>query len=284
MFDFDEKLRILDSIEPPDLWQTIQTRAAAREPLPRVRTWRRLAPAAAVALIALVALIVTVLPRPGSAFAIVEKAIHDFGEIPSFHATIIGRIPAEQVAREIGAGRARERVYRYDLWYRDRNGWRLDVLEDSVPVYPQGGRESFWIWDGAMLHAYNATTKTFFVASNVVEGFSPLGLLSWDAVSTAEWKRRCSDSAVLADSRIAGRIAQHVRCGEIELWIDAETGLMLKIASREAVGQAPKPVPGPISFGPGTTVEIQRAEYRPPFPEGLFEFVAPSGATESSGG
>jgi peroxiredoxin len=91
---------------------------------------------------------------------------------------------------------------------------------------------------------------------------------------------------VLADAQIAGRDARHIRCvnftGEVwELWIDRQTGLLLKV-----VGQ----VGGDDFFlgGIGTSAKggytIEKLRYNPRFPAGTFSVKAPPGAFDSHAG
>jgi peroxiredoxin len=275
MSDLRTILRAADEVRAPDLWAEIQARALAPAPAPPSPPRRlvpRLVPVAA-ALAAIVAAVVTLVPRPPSAFAIVRDAIEDFASIPPFRATIVGP-NAPGLVGPAGSAATLE------LWYRDAKGWRLE-LDHLPPPYPQDSVGSYDLWDGKSLFHYDAAANTYSVSSNIGAGFSPLGFLNWDrGGGITFWKERCGreDSKVLGDEEVVGRAARHVRCGELELWIDAETGLMLKIQSNQAPSAGPEPFPGPIGLLPGTSVQITRIEYRPSFPEGIFSFTPPPGA------
>lgn len=239
MTDIRELLRAADEVRAPDLWAEIRARAAEtvtapappRAPsLPR----RRLVPAAAIVLAAVVAAVVTLsIPRPQSAQAIITQAIRDFEHAPPFRAEVVGRIPAALLP---GDGEQAAGAYRYRVWYRGQDGWRLELLEDTVPFAGLGGPGSVQVWNGREYVVYNASRRTSSTGSALPEGFSPLGVLGWNplalqAVKELEGPRvsregpDCRDSQVFEDAQIAGRRARHVRCDAFELWIDAETGL-----------------------------------------------------------
>lgn len=278
MSDVRTLLRAVDEVRAPDLWAEISARALAPAPAPPVRRPRlahRLVPVAA-ALVAIVTAVVTLVPRAPSAFAIVRDAIQDFASIPPFRATIVGPAGPSLL-------RAPSAVATFELSYRGADAWRL-VLDDVSPrsAAPPGALGSFDLWDGERRITYDAASNTYTVTP-VLEGFSPLGFLSWDqGGGIAFWKERCGreGSEILGNEAVAGRAARHVRCGELELWIDAETGLMLKIRSNQPRSAQPEPFPGPIGLLPGTSVEIKSIEYNPAFPEGIFRFSPPPGAKQ----
>ncbi len=254
------------------------------------RHWlRRLAFAAPVlALAAVVSVVVSLLllasSRPSSALAVIEDAQLKFSEAPPFQATLSGRIPAQLISSENPQYTGPDGLYVHKVSYAGRTGWRLDVLEQSPPGLAAGSAGSFWVWDGTKLGAYKADENAFFIQP-VVEGFSPLGSLSWDATGYSRdfWKDRCAESEVLPDQQVAARSSRHLRCGDLEVWVDAETGIMLKIAEAEGP-QLPRPVPGPIGLSPGVVVEITSIEYNPVFSASIFNVAPPPGAKDVTGG
>lgn len=232
---------------------------------------RNLVPVVAVVIL-LAGLLVWNVSRPQSAFAVVEEAIARSRELPPFRAVIVG--PKGEVP-----------LARLELLYRGKDGWRLKFVE-VTPSSPTKAPGSFELRDGNRYYSYSAADNTYQSGSNIGAGFSPLGLLSWDSHGgIGFWRDRCGESAsrVLGNDEAVGRPAKHVRCTDLELWIDTETGLILRIKSLESPAAAPRPVPGPIGLLPGTTVEITEIEYNPSFPPGAFEFLPPPGATESQG-
>jgi peroxiredoxin len=119
-----------------------------------------------------------------------------------------------------------------------------------------------------------------------VGGFAPLELLRWHGASP-NWDRTCSgpDSKVLADARIAGRDTRHIRCGNSygdvwELWIDRQTGLLLKIVG--PVNGGDEFLGGGISTSAKGGFEIERLRYNPEFPKGTFSVTAPPGAFDQA--
>ena len=219
---------------------------------------------------------------PASALEIISESTLQYGRVPPFRATLSGRIPTTVISSENPKYTGPDGTYAHKVSYTGPDGWRLDVLEQSPPDLFAGSAGSFQVWDGATLGVYQADTNSFYT-QQVVTGYSPLGLLSWDATGYSNdfWKDRCANSEVLPDEQIAGRTSRHIRCGDLEGWIDAETGLMLKIASREAP-HAPRPVPGPIGLSPGVVFEITAIEYNPAFSQGTFEATPPAGAEDAS--
>jgi peroxiredoxin len=108
----------------------------------------------------------------------------------------------------------------------------------------------------------------------IYTGRSPLEFLSWHG-AYPDWERVCRGpySRVFADTRIAGRDARHIRCGNNrgyvwELWIDRQTGLLLKI-----VGQLDGDdsfLGGGISTSAKGGLEVQQLRYNPAFARGTF--------------
>lgn len=295
MIDLKERFKRLDRIPSPNLWVTIQVRAAQpvdRRRFERLRrrvSFRRLVSAAA-AVAVLTALLLFVLPltlverRP--AFAIVQDAIKAVQALPPFSASV-------SYTRPGGRGT-------YLILYRSHAVWRVEVIDRTRDLGAPGnfaeeltfrfpnagfiGPGDYIVSDGERVGMFQAGRKYFFSMPLELEERSPLGQLAWDdpfagsereilprpvrdpSAALTTWKRRCSDSKTFADETVAGRQAHHVRCGEWELWIDAATGLVLKVETTQYV------------------LSVEEIEYSATFDPGAFEVKLPEGACDRGSG
>ncbi|MEX0865529.1 MAG: TlpA disulfide reductase family protein [Acidimicrobiia bacterium] len=220
----------------------------------------------------------------------ISEPIGTYGSPTAFRATIERRIPAEAVAAELAAiaeeqllppptEPTADRVVVVQLSFDGSQGWRLDFLSDSFPMpgRPEESVGSFWVTDGRQSVQYWAETNTATDAPDFPP--SPLNLLTWDGTPIAQefWAEHCPDPEILSDEQVAGRLSRHIRCEVWELWVDAETGLILRL--RLAPGSpVPVPTPRPLGVAPGETLEVTELEYSPNFAEGTFELAAPPGA------
>jgi peroxiredoxin len=123
-----------------------------------------------------------------------------------------------------------------------------------------------------------------FFSAGQSAGFGPLDFLSWHG-GYPDWDRVCRGpaSTVLPDGRIARRDVRHVRCGDYrgdiwELWIDRETGLLLKVVGEVGGGDFGL-LPGPATSAKGG-FEVEQLRYNPAFPDGTFSVVAPPGSID----
>lgn len=288
MLDLDERFKTLDELRPPDLWAEIEARASEgrravrlERPPRRPRWSRRYALAAAAALLLLSALIGALLlgrPSEASASDVIEEAQARFAEVPSFRATIFYDLDPKGANEELPKGA----TALVEISYRAPDGYRQEVVEADPAPPPLGAPGSFYVWDGERLGVYRAEENEF-TSSSPGSDYEPLRELSWNA-PYPNWEETCrlGGSEVLPDETIAGRTARHVRCGDFkggfwELWVDRETGLMLKI-----VGQL-----GLDDFRLGTSpkggFEITSIEYEPTFSPGTFTVAAPAGARDLAG-
>lgn len=300
MIDLKERFKRLDRIPSPDLWAAIQARAAQpveREDVGRIRRrvgLRRLIPAAA-AVTVVVAVLTLVLPltrverRP--AFAIVEDAIKAVQSLPPFSASVsYSFVEAGDVS---GRGT-------YAVSYRSRTVWRVEVTERvGNPAGPGNfaeelafmfgefsGPSDYIVSDGERVGLFLAAKNYFFSKPLELSG-SPLGQLAWEdpfagpergvfptpvpaegreGPPLTTWRKRCDDSKTFANEQVAGRPARHVECGDWELWIDATTGLILKV--RTSAYRA----------------EIRTIEYSARFASEVFEVELPEGACDRGTG
>lgn len=287
MLDLDERFKTLDELRPPDLWAEIEARASdgravrLERPPRRPRWLRRYALASAAALLLVGALIgALVLGRPSEASAseVIEQAQRQFAEVPSFRATIVYNLNPDGANDDVPAGASAV----LEISYREANGYRQELIEAEPAVPPLGAPGSFYVWDGQRLGVYRAEENEFTSFSPGAD-YEPLRELSWNA-PFPNWEETCrlGGSEVLPDETVAGRATRHVRCGDFkggfwELWIDRETGLVLKI-----VGEL-----GADDYRPGTSpkggFEVTAIEYSPAFGQGTFSVVAPAGARDLAG-
>lgn len=252
---------------------------------PRKRLWPRRYILAVAAMLAVVgALVGTVLlarPSEASAAEVIAEAQDDFADIPPLRVTVRydlnpeGGYPAPDVPQGATAV--------IQISYRGSSGYRQEILDMDPVLTGSGGPGSFIVWDGRRSGEYRADTNEFNRSFGVELFGDPLRELSWNA-PYPDWEEICrlAGSEVLPDAEIAGRPARHVRCGDFkggfwELWVDADTGFMLKIAGEL----------GRDDFRLGTSpkggFEVETIEYDPAFPAGTFAVVAPAGAEDVLG-
>lgn len=253
-----------DHPEPPSLGELsagLQMSHRSRPPL------TLLAAAVLAATVALLAL------QPWStppALAILEEARIAFTSAPPFHAALTGRIDGEIVGAELGAdARVPDYVFSDRLWFQGSSGWRREVVDDPLPEL-RGGAGSVSVWDGSQLVVYRAYESTYSIHTDPNAVASPLRELDpqlqrWPLLtggslpSDAYFTERCR---VGPDQSVARRPSRHLSCeeGRVEIWLDAETGLVLKV-------DAP--------FGGH---EVTSIEYAANFPPAIFAFEPPPDA------
>ena len=254
----------------------------------RVRLRRRrplLVGALAVALVAAIVVVVLLSrPIPASAVDVILQAQRAFASVPPFQATVrmnlnpdgknpngfVPRGATETVAISYGGPR---RFRAQIVGQHPRFGVRSVAVPGSYVVYDEN------------LSGYYDALRKFFVSNPVTPGAGrPLQFLSWHGAY--DWERVCrtAGSKVLPDARVAGREARHVRCGDFkggfwQLWIDRQTGLLLKIVgqvSGDAVFLGEE-VPGSSAKG---GFQIEQLRYNPTFPPATFRVTAPNGALD----
>jgi hypothetical protein len=216
--------------------------------------------ALAVAAIVIVAVVVS-RPAPASALDVIRQARAAFAQLPPFQAT-----------------------YKVALNPEGTNPNGPPFVKKgatAIVALSYGGPRQFRI---QILAEHGFTSGLAPGSHRIYTGRSPLEFLSWRG-AYPNWERVCRGpySRVFADTRIAGRDARHIRCGNNrgyvwELWIDRQTGLLLRI-----VGQ----LDGDDSFlggGIGTSakggLEVEQLRYNPAFPRGTFS--APRGAFDAA--
>ena len=161
---------------------------------------------------------------------------------------------------------------------------RIDVVR-SVPLFfpepngepgpPYKAAGSFVILNHDTKAEYSAEDGIFFLVNRVAL-FTPLDALTWET-----WEDFCTfgEHEFLEASPVAGRETVHIRCtngnDSYELWVDAETGLMLRIVGQDIPGNLIL-----ISSGiTATEYEVLAVTYEPQFAPDTFSLSPPPGAT-----
>lgn len=224
----------------PDLTDRVLSAVAERQqrrPIPAL-TWpapgRAALAVATTAVLGLALGIFVLVPQLNrvSAAEVIREAIGDFADIPRFQATIRYDLNPDGADPDMPRGATAEIALSYGV----SGAFRQEIHAITQGVPGSGGAGSFLVFDGASrIGEYRADENDFFTYEPW-EGFEPLREFSWSA-PYPNWEDICArgGSEVLADEEVAGRNAHHIRCGDWtgehwELWIDAETGLILKLA------------------------------------------------------
>jgi peroxiredoxin len=276
--------RLLEELEPPAVAPSASRPRGAR---PRSL---RFALAFALALLGVVvAAVVLNRPQGASALDVIRQARQAFASTPPFQALIkVDFNPDGANVNYLAPKGATETVL---VSYGGPRRFRTEVVSQRPrfrpPFAPPPG--SYTVSDGRRWGSFDPRRPTVFesgaAVSPAVGGYAPLALLSWRGASP-NWDRVCvgQDSKVLADARIAGRDTRHIRCGSIggqvwELWIDRQTGLLLKLVGQVLGGD--EFLGGGISTSQKGGFEIERVRYNPEFPNGTFSVTAPAGAFDA---
>jgi thiol-disulfide isomerase/thioredoxin len=146
---------------------------------------------------------------------------------------------------------------------------------NGEPGPPHKAAGSFVVLNHDDAAEYDAADGTFFLVDREAF-FNPLDPLIWET-----WKDICTfgEHEFLEPSPVAGRETVHIGCtngsDSYELWVDAETGLMLRIVGKD--------IPGNLilisSAIQATEYEVLSVAYEPPFAPDTFSLSAPPGAT-----
>ncbi len=264
--------------------------APARRSVPRPRRallaqHRRPVLAAAVAIAVAAATIAAVVlshPSPASALDVIHQARRAFAAAPPFEATLRVDLNPDGSNPDVPKGATATVVISYGGHGRFRT--QIASVEPRFPAASSPG--SYQVFDGDTIATFDSK-RNRLDSTPAPKGFRPLDYFSWHG-AYPDWERICRDpgSKVLPDARIAGRDARHIRCSDYrgdtwELWIDRETGLLLKI-----VGQ----VAGDdffLDLGSGASskggFQVERLRLHPAFPAGTFAVTAPPGALDYQG-
>jgi hypothetical protein len=232
------------------------------------------------AIVAAVVAVVVSRPSAASALDVIHEARLAFGEAPPFQATLRVELDPKGSTPDVPKGATAKVVISYD----GERKFRSEIAAIIPPFPTSTGVGSYRVYDGRMIGIYDSRANRFS-STPAPRGYAPLKFFSWQS-KFPDWDRICRghDSKVLPDTRIAGRDARHIRCGDFrgegwELWIDKEMGLLLKIVG---------PFGGDDFFGnlgAGVTggFEVQHLQLEPRFPPGTFSVEAPNGAVDVQG-
>ncbi|MBA3736977.1 MAG: TlpA family protein disulfide reductase [Actinobacteria bacterium] len=204
----------------------------------------------------------------------------------SFRATIVGSFPVTAQGGDRGGD------FELLVSYRGPDAWRIDVTGGDAAWQPLinanvDGIGSYVLWDGQRLVAFDGSTGTFVRQRDHAAWFSPLNLLGFRNARSG-WEEACTSGSRLGSETIADRSVDVLRCPapasfsssdvEVRLWVDIDSGLILKLVSSVDPGQLFPP--GPVAWYSGERIEVRSIEYGPGFDEGTF--VVPEDAPPSA--
>jgi hypothetical protein len=203
-----------------------------------------------------------------------------------FRASFVGTFP-DQPGEDTVAG-----DFEIVVSYRAPDAWRVDVTGGSAPWQPLinenvAGVGSYLVRSGEDLIAYDADSGRFVPQRAHPAWFSPLNLLSY-VDERGGWHDACSAGSTIRDTTVAGRAVDVMRCpapaqfssagANVELWVDRESKLILRLVSEIDPGQR---FPfGPIAWYQGQELRATTIEYGGAFAPGAF--AIPSGAPTAS--
>jgi hypothetical protein len=242
--------------------------------------------ALAVAAIAIAAVVVS-RPSPASALDVIRQARAAFAHTPPFQATFKVAFNPDGAKGDRFVPKGATETVLFSYGGRDR--FRLQVVAEHPGhrIANESNPGYYEVSDGRHYGFFEPRGKqTIFQSYPVTAGsrYPALAGLSWH-VGYPNWDRVCRGpgSTVLADVPIAGRDARHIRCTDFtgqtwQLWIDRQTGLILKIVGQVALGDSF------LGGGPTTTskggFQVEKLRYHPSFPAGTFAVKAPPGAVD----
>ncbi len=148
--------------------------------------------------------------------------------------------------------------------------FRVELNED-IPFAAAG---SFTVVRDAEAGEYLADDRSFVLTDkDPGRDPHPLEPFVWET-----WDDLCTfgEHAFLEPEVVAGRDTVRLRCTKgddtYDLWVDVETGLVLRAVGDEV------PTTSVPAFVPAVSFEVLSVEYQPLFSDGLFDLVAPPGA------
>lgn len=225
-----------------------------------------------------IAIAIVTRPQKASALVVIQQARHAFAAAPPFQATVRVDLNPDGSRTDVPKGATAT----VEVDYGERNRLRTTVVLEHPLLRGTSGPGSFVVFDGKRVGSFDARRNTFSSFSSP-QGFQPLEFLRWSG-AYPNWEAVCrrGGSKVLPGARIAGRVARHIRCGDYrggywELWIDRETGLLLKLVGKVGGGDFFLGGLGDLT-SPKGGFEVEQLRYNPSFPAGTFKVVAPKGA------
>jgi len=254
-------------------------------PPPPRRRGRLLAVALAVALVAsALAAVLLSRPAPASALDLIRQAQRQAASLPPFEATVRydinpdGSRAGEEHVVPKGATQT------WQVSYASPKRLRTSLIGAHLAVPGARAVGSYDVVNGNNAASYDPRHKRFdrFPMSPYIR---PLADLAWQG-GYPNWERICRGPAaqVLPDAVVAGRAARHIRCtfpgGQPwQLWIDRQTGLLLKLKGQTGGGGDFFLDSVPLTSQQGGFT-ITRIRLHPSFPAGAFKGAGPSGALD----
>lgn len=212
---------------------------------------RTLIAAAALLLAGVVFVLMLPILRPSQ-----QPAPGGSGEMPPFHAVVEFTVPPGQIAGEhnpqLTSGK-----HRIDVVYAGSDAWRFEVLDDGFGSILPAVAGSFGAWDGERFRIYDAGQNAFGQQEIGPKDFTILNPLAWSAPGGG-WEESCPDAEVTGTDVVLGREATTVACGGTRLWVDEQTGLVLRADAAEDAGSLS--FEGPLGLGPGGEMRVVELE------------------------
>jgi thiol-disulfide isomerase/thioredoxin len=184
----------------------------------------------------------------GTARAILDAARLRFDQVQPFDARVASTIDRATLVAERPDYTGGDHDLLRRVRYEGHDRWRRDTLAESDPPLLDGGPGSFWVWDGSELGIYRADDDAYFVQPTV-PSYDPLGELSWENVAD----RGCEEAGrIVGEEVVAGVRTQRIECPDGEVWVDPQSGLIMRHTadgfSSEIVALTFDPTSDPGSF------------------------------------
>ena len=179
--------------------------------------------------------------------------IAQYGEVPSFRGVVEFTVSPDLLAGidEGGSDALTSGTHRIEVVYAGPDAWRFELLDDGFTSMLPPVAGSFGAWDGERFRVFHAGENAYGPQGIGPSGFTILNPLAWTA-SGQGWEEVCRDPEFVGSDTLLGRDATTVGCGGqppgIRLWLDDETGLVLRAEVASDVGSPS--FEGP--FGPGS--------------------------------
>lgn len=235
--------------------------------LPWSPWWRTSVAVAAVALLVVGAVTVLTVARAPSALAALQDARTRFEQLPAYHARTSVR--ANDDARDPDL----EARWETEDWRQDSRHWRTTVLSSSSTAY--GAPGDFRVASPELYATFDAVANLFTARPS--DALDPTVDPSFWFDPSLQWwstgvegdagrptdvfiEENCSATPATLLDRAATKLVCDVEPQEIELWLDDETGLLLRVSTFEVVR------------------EITSLEVDPEVPAELFDVTPPEGA------
>lgn len=243
-------------------------------PRKRRLTWLRTRPAIAFGLAVLLiigAASVLLIPRPRSALAVLQDAREKFKELPPYHAKTFVTADEDRSAPDFDV------TWETEDWYASRTRFKSVVTASNFAAIGSPG--TFRVSDGTLLGEYRADINVFTATplDELDSPQDPAGFfnpsLQWWGSGTGEAKpsdRFFEENCTGEPGEYIGRKVTRLICPaeprQIDLWVDDETGMLLRIQVFDVIR------------------EIRSIEFRPQFDASTFEVKPPEGAKKRWGG